>query len=566
MAIKEDLKQINALVQNLEMQIESFESMIDTSLDSFYRLKLEIKEEISKLTEDDILNMDEADLKSFLRKYSNSEEDIISVYEESHQVAEEYKDKPFVEYIRSIVMDTWNTVSEINKLKSDKESMMKEANDAYQNYFNYVNSSEYKEKKFKKIEELKSQVETETDPTKKREIEHKLKVVEASTTLSFLTDRLEDRPEKEASNITDTYFNNQRSTLVMNKFASRLPRFGYNPDIYKRFLNFEEMFLPEEYHDLNNIFLFHVMRFISYTDPYNKDDNMYVSSILIKLYNLTYHKFEDQEAENDFIEFIKKVDDYFMPFIEEFKFKNSTSPNHPERKRRDAEFEQKRRMMIITSLENAGVEFDGTMETEELRKLLQNVIDEKEKEAVTDDVDSSEEVLSEMIEDDTVSSDTELTGIPVTSEKLESIIEAVESSPQLNELDKLGEEISKDLDVENNYNKKAVVEIQENEPKTENVGSSESTEESSDDFVVDRRYVEATAEDLEAIADDIEITVEGYKDQYGNYYIDITDKGETPMYNYVKPNGDIIEGKAINEEELLRLVSIGALVKEDVTF
>ena len=64
---------------------------------------------------------------------------------------------------------------------------------------------------------------------------------------------------------------------------------------------------------------------------------------------------------------------------DDFEKYNTTSPLHPQRIQKDKEFEEKRRLMIIASLQNEGIEPDTSLETEELRKMLQDVIDKKSK-------------------------------------------------------------------------------------------------------------------------------------------------------------------------------------------
>ena len=99
--------------------------------------------------------------------------------------------------------------------------------------------------------------------------------------------------------------------------------------------------------------------------------------------------------ENDTINIIKKFDDYFFKFEDEFKERNVTSPNHPVRIKRDNEYEQKVRMMIIASLQNEGIEPDTRLSTEELRNMLQDIINKKQSEYVdnteTDDVEDISE-------------------------------------------------------------------------------------------------------------------------------------------------------------------------------
>jgi hypothetical protein len=221
------------------------------------------------------------------------------------------------------------------------------------------------------------------------------------------------------------------------------------------------------------------------------------------------------------------IDDNFKPYMETFTKYNTTSPNHPERKKRDEEYEQKRRMMIISSLKNEGLTPDTTLSTEELRSQLQEVIDKKSKgtdgsvKIKTDSVygemlnpESTEEESVEETEieeesnSDTteLNTDTELTGVPMTADKLTNIIDTVESSPVLDELDKMAEEMGGTL-----------------------------------------------------IPKEIEV----YKDTYGRYYIPNSEK--PGMYNYCDESGQAIDDIMESEEDILRLLSGGSITKTTLT-
>lgn len=375
MAIKEDLKSLNSMIQQMDEHLQTYEELIDTTVIDVYDLDKSIKDKIASMTNDEIDNITEEEL---ISKLNECNTDDVNNYEalKYHHTAHAEEGETFLDYGKRVFKEIKESLNELETTKKEKENLVKEANKIADDYFTYVNSAEYKEKKKARLEEMKKQAAEETDIAKKRKIEKMLSDIEKSDSLQFLFDRVETLGNKEIENITNIFFNDTRSTLVMNKFVAKLPRYGYNKDNYKMFFNLEEKFLPEEYHDLNNVFLFHVMRFISYTDPDNKTDAMFVGSILVKLFNLLYHKFENDD-EKAFVNIIKRFDDYFMDNIERFKKYNTTSPNHPERIKRDKEYEEKYRLMVITSLQNEGIDVDTTLSTEELRHQLQEIIDKK---------------------------------------------------------------------------------------------------------------------------------------------------------------------------------------------
>ena len=136
------------------------------------------------------------------------------------------------------------------------------------------------------------------------------------------------------------------------------------------FYNLEEKFLPEEYYDFNNLFTFHVSRFIAYSDPTSAKDKLFVAAILKNLYNLVYHKFGSDEDEKVVIELIKSFDDKFFPYKEKFTADNTLSPNHPRRKASDAQYELRKRTLTIAKLREMGVEPDLNLSNEELLELF----------------------------------------------------------------------------------------------------------------------------------------------------------------------------------------------------
>lgn len=604
MAIREDLKNLQAMIQNMDNEISVMSDVVDTTIRDIYDLDIEMRSVLEKKSMEEIESMTEDDVMDCLTEGFTGEGDNTNVLhmKESYEAIKD-SDKTFTEYVISILKEIKQSLIDLESLQKEKDNITKEVGEITDNYFNYVNSEEYKKKKIEKLNELKQKAEDEQDEKKKKEIMEKLKNVENTETLQFLFDRIETIGEKEIFSIMDTFFTPKRSELIMKKFAVRLPKYGYNKDLYKLFFNLEEKFLPEEYHDLNNIFLFVVMRYISYTDTYSKVDSLYVSSVLIKMYNLLYHRYETQNQENEFIELIKRLDNYFMPYLERFTKYNTTSPNHPKRKERDEKYEEKRRLMLIASLENAGVEVDTTLETEELREMLQNVIKEKEneesqnsdttndvigpavkipvnKEIKTDEEESDIDVVvekagSEQLEKyiDTIeekeavmeldefmdSIDTEelkdgairldppedltenelIKDVKSTSE-LESVINTIESSEHIDELDAFMEEVADEIHVVTDPK-----EIEKNK-ESDNIND--------DEFVVERRIGNTSTEEDKKEPTEIEV----WKDAYGCYYVE--DNG---TYGYCDEHGNVVE-EGVPEDTVLKLISGGNVTKTTI--
>ena len=401
MAIADDYKELEGMIKSMESDIKTLSDLADSDIIGVYELNPSIKDVLMGMSQEELQAISEESQINEILKQGNCD---IDSYKSIWSSMNDEPGDDFVKSTKEMFLSYKDSASQIKELEDEKNKITDELKQVTENWFEYVNSAEYKQKKLDKLNELREKAESEADPLAKKKILEMISSMESGQTLQFLFDRIEKNPEIETRAIKDSYFDSAKSQLIIKKFKSRLPRYNYNEDIYKMFFNIEEKFLPEEYHDFNNIFLFHVMRFISHTDTYNKRDSLYVSSILMKLYNLLYHKFGDDDTEIEFLGVIKRFDDYFKPYQDEFKEKNITSPNHPVRKKRMEEQEEKLRVMIIASLQNEGIEPDTTLSTEELRAQLKEVIDKKSKDAeesqakIEEESAKADEVVEEPVE------------------------------------------------------------------------------------------------------------------------------------------------------------------------
>lgn len=243
------------------------------------------------------------------------------------------------------------------------------------------NSKEYRDATLKRIEEWKSEIE-KMDPVKDakmiRDLRQKVEFMESTITLDFITERIK-HVEKEKSTIMRQFFSESEGSYSLNRCKSRSPKFGFDADWYKFFFNLEENFLPEEYHAFNNLFLFNVMRFIGYQDPYNAKDRGMVQAIVSSLTGLVYHKFADTEMENVIISLIKDYDSYFEDQREKFMKDNTTRPNHPVRLEQSKKADADRRNELFAAM----VKFDfeipenaAEISTRDLQEYFNNKMEE----------------------------------------------------------------------------------------------------------------------------------------------------------------------------------------------
>lgn len=560
MNIKDDFNELHSTAHMMNEQLQILDNLVTTEITSIYGLDNRIRPALEKIHFSKIPEMTDEEVETFLKENGEEDSNIEALKKAQETAKEEWVDKPFYDFCRHALSSIKESLINIKKLERDRDTLSTNMKEIEDNYFNYVNTKEYKENKLKKIEEMEKEAENETDSVKKGQILRNLEYMKNAETLKFLTEYTDEKGQRAVDNIADVYFNHQRSSLVMKKFAVRIPKLGYNKDIYKFFFNLEENFLPEEYHAFNNLFLFHVMRTISFMDVDSKRDNLYASAILVKLYNLVYHKFGNQESEDEFVEFIRKFDDLFMEkWKDKFEADNVTNPKHPERIKKDEEAAKRKRMMTIAELKNHSIEPDTSLDTDTLTNQLKDAI-EAEKNTMNNELDDWVKEHPDVNEDnntdntevndslpvaylnnensdsqDTHNSNEEAPAIDL--ENVEHAMEAINASEDVDRFDKdleaMGDELRKEM---NRDNPEGVIETPKEEPDKED-----------SDWVVPiqgRGKTEAVVEEIV------------YVDVHGYYYRQMGDGS----YTYFT-NEDKVYETGFTEDTILNLLGTGNLTK-----
>lgn len=560
MNIKDDFNELRSTAHMMNEQLQILDNLVTTEITSIYGLDNRIRPALEKIHFSKIPEMTDEEVETFLKENGDEDSNIEALKKAQETAKEEWVDKPFYDFCRHALSSIKDSLINIKKLERDRDTLSMNMKEIEDNYFNYVNTKEYKENKLKKIEEMEKEAENETDSVKKGQILRNLEYMKNAETLKFLTEYTDEKGQRAVDNIADVYFNHQRSSLVMKKFAVRIPKLGYNKDIYKFFFNLEENFLPEEYHAFNNLFLFHVMRTISFMDVDSKRDNLYASAILVKLYNLVYHKFGNQESEDEFVEFICKFDDLFMEkWKDKFEADNVTNPKHPERIKKDEEAAKRKRMMTIAELKNRGIEPDTSLDTDTLTNQLKDAI-EAEKNTMNNELDDWVKEHPDVNEDnntdntevndslpvaylnnensdnqDTHNSNEEAPAIDL--ENAEHAMEAINASEDVDRFDKdleaMGDELRKEM---NRDNPEGVIETPKEEPDKED-----------SDWVVPVQSRGTTAAVVEEIV---------YVDVHGYYYRQMGDGS----YTYFT-NEDKVYETGFTEDTILNLLGTGNLTK-----
>lgn len=560
MNIKDDFNELRSTAHMMNEQLQILDNLVTTEITSIYGLDNRIRPALEKIHFSKIPEMTDEEVETFLKENGDEDSNIEALKKAQETAKEEWVDKPFYDFCRHALSSIKESLINIKKLERDRDTLSTNMKEIEDNYFNYVNTKEYKENKLKKIEEMEKEAENETDSVKKGQILRNLEYMKNAETLKFLTEYTDEKGQRAVDNIADVYFNHQRSSLVMKKFAVRIPKLGYNKDIYKFFFNLEENFLPEEYHAFNNLFLFHVMRTISFMDVDSKRDNLYASAILVKLYNLVYHKFGNQESEDEFVEFIRKFDDLFMEkWKDKFEADNVTNPKHPERIKKDEEAAKRKRMMTIAELKNRGIEPDTSLDTDTLTNQLKDAI-EAEKNTMNNELDDWVKEHPDVNEDNNTDNTEANDSLPVAYlnnensdsqdthnsneespaidlENAEQAMEAINASEDVDRFDKdleaMGDELRKEM---NRDNPEGVIETPKEEPDKED-----------SDWVVPVQSRGTTAAVVEEIV---------YVDVHGYYYRQMGDGS----YTYFT-NEDKVYETGFTEDTILNLLGTGNLTK-----
>lgn len=440
MPIKDDLKNISSLVATMEEQLKTLESVNDSYIEALEFQKsckakiaaIKSEEEINALTERNLYD------------YFASEE--IDKEREEYAKKKESKDVDFLSHMKEIVKTIYSGIKDLEKLTNEKNQLIKDANKITDDYFAYISSDEYLEKRKARLKKMREEIEAQEDSSNKRRSLRELNAMENADSLEFLYDHIREVGDKEIKNITDIFFHSARSKAVMEKFKSRMKRYGYKETAFQQFFNIEEKFLPEKYHVFNNLFLFNAMRFVSFSNPEDKADGVECSALLLKMHNLMNHTLGEKKKE-EFIAFIEKYLDQFESQRDLYAEKNSTAPGHPERIAADKRYEEKYRLTLITHLQNRGVDVDTNLETAELRKMLDDLVNPKKEEeeapVVKVEEEANEEEPAEDVNEETDSSSEESVeeAPKATEDSINELLDKIENSEEAKELDDFAESL-----------------------------------------------------------------------------------------------------------------------------
>lgn len=334
-------------MEAVDAMIENMRTLAILSAESYGFSGDAILNAVKILSESTIQNLTIREIQELLHDHGYSDDVLMKSYMEypDHTVS-------YIDYAKNALSELRGVALELESSELDRINLCKEISNSKSEQEKYFHSKEYKEKRMEMLSKLTKDANAEEDSPEKTKALKKLEMIKKSDTLDFLFDRFQRFQEKELENIATGFLNGPKFEYIWKKYANNVKHLNILPDTVKRFYNMEEMFLHESYHPFNNLFLFIVIRFIAYMNPYNKRDVLYANSLIVKCDHLVYHRFDSPEEEEEFKYVIKSVLNNFMTdhYIRLFEKMNTTSPTHPDRIAKDTKERQTKFDYFMTTL------------------------------------------------------------------------------------------------------------------------------------------------------------------------------------------------------------------------
>ena len=362
----------NTSIDDIKVQPDDFVEEILMNLGDFSDNK------IKSLCRDEFNKKKTSDFSEFSKI---SDQDGNPDYSKFDDEFEQVYDTEKFSLIRGVLIEAWNNINEVKRTYDEVDEIKQQANEGMDEYIKYLTSDEHLKDNEEKIENMRKKASEMEDGYEKKKLEKSIDAFKASLDLSFITKRIETVGESEIARIKDAFFDTRQSNYVVKRFNEKIEKLGYNKNIHSSLLNIEEKFLEEKYHVFNNLFIFHMMRYIGHINVNKNEDKVYASTLISYTGNLIYHKFTSTNLENKFVGIIRSFLDNFEPYREKFEKDNVLHPNHPVRLEKKKKREDEIKEMIYKNFEDNGYEVTDEvkeLELDALRKLYDGYIDELE--------------------------------------------------------------------------------------------------------------------------------------------------------------------------------------------
>jgi hypothetical protein len=181
---------------------------------------------------------------------SITEEKALEIFGEEHPIIAPMHTIT-IDRIKSVTQDFFSWVSTVNEYRN--------INDAY---LQLIEAEEEKQ-----IESLKVHAEKEQDPEKKAKMIAALDLYYNRKYLDFIAEPL---PEEKINILVKAFHSEDKVSYWINRSRNKLNQMKISSKFILEISQFEKRFLPEEYHNQNNIFLLYFMSLLVYCDVYDK--------------------------------------------------------------------------------------------------------------------------------------------------------------------------------------------------------------------------------------------------------------------------------------------------------
>lgn len=163
----------------------------------------------------------------------------------------------------------------------------------YANVTNYIRSR------------LGEKLESETDPKKKKLI---AKLLEAYDNGLELNNIIDYAKSLNRSNLMYDFKNESRAITLHKKYLSTISQIAPKAEDLAHYADLEVKFLPEKYHEYNNMFVFTVIKYLAYKkDRATKFDGVFTTNLGISLKDLYRNNFALDKDRETFINAIQTV-------------------------------------------------------------------------------------------------------------------------------------------------------------------------------------------------------------------------------------------------------------------
>lgn len=321
--VYETAKSIKALVAEMVDKVNEMNTQTMTSLG----LSKEFCDKITTLSDDEISSISLVEIDQLLNGYGI---DDIHIKDDFSKMS---SDIPTIEKWRKLLFNIKESFSVEKDALLNTSEIDGYIKDIYEKQADYLESDEYKEAYDNSIKKLRALVDTEQDEVARKKHISRLNALENSKSLDFLKNRFEKYGEKEVKRLIEIFFDRTRSDLLLKRYEANVKKINISEKFHITFYNLEEIFLPEEFHILNNFFLFVVMGFVAYADMTNDTDRLYVTSIFHRL-NLLVNGRMNSTEKRLLLKLMKDIDSYLLydeSIVAQFKEKNIMYKNHPYR-------------------------------------------------------------------------------------------------------------------------------------------------------------------------------------------------------------------------------------------